>query len=118
MSKPENCISVQDAKDMQSNWMSTRAVDIAKAEGHQDTCAVTFNIADLQEYLDYVLQESKKQKIEEPGIRIYFAAYDNDDSDRSTVFLCPSMSDEGDSDNNYNIDPLNRGQGGWPPNAY
>ncbi|WP_461303901.1 hypothetical protein [Aureisphaera sp.] len=118
MSKPQNCISVQDAKQMQSNWMATRAVDITRAEGHQDTCAVTFNIEDLQEYLNYVLEESKKQKIENPGIRVYFAAYDNNESDMSTVFFCPSESDEGDSDNNYDIDPFNRGQNGWPPNAY
>ncbi|MBX2829468.1 MAG: hypothetical protein KTR22_14990 [Flavobacteriaceae bacterium] len=118
MSKPKNCISVQDAKGLQSNWMSTRAVDIDKAMGHRDTCAVTFNIAELKKYLDYIVSQSKEQKIEDPGVRVYFAAYDNDKSDRATVFFCPTEGDDGDSDNNYNIDPFNMGNGGWPPNAY
>lgn len=118
MSKPNNCISVQDAKDLQSNWMATRAVDIERSEGQQDACSVTFSIDDLMDYLEYVKEQSREQRIECPGVRVYFAAYNNEKSDKATVFFCPTDGEDGDSDNNYNIEPYNRGQGGWPPNAY
>ncbi len=118
MSKPKNCISVQDAKDLQSNWMSTRAVNIERSGNQQDTCSVTFNIDDLEEYIGYVREQSEKQGIKEPGIRVYFAAYNDEKSDRATVFFCPTESEDGDSDNNYEIDPFNLGGGGWPPRSY
>jgi hypothetical protein len=39
-------------------------------------------------------------------------------SDKATVFLCATDGDNANSNNNYNLDPLNRGGTGWPPNAY
>ena len=37
---------------------------------------------------------------------------------KATVFLNATDSDDGNSANNYGIDPLNKGDNGWPPNAY
>ncbi len=37
---------------------------------------------------------------------------------KATVFLNATKSDDGDSDNNYNVDPLNRGDEGFPPKVY
>ena len=37
---------------------------------------------------------------------------------KATVFLNATESDDGNSANNYGIDPLNLGLGGWPPNAF
>ncbi len=37
---------------------------------------------------------------------------------KATIFLNATESDDGNSANNYGIDPLNLGDGGWPPNAY
>lgn len=118
MSKPTDCISVAAAKQLQSNWNATRGIEIEKAQGSKDVIAVTFNIDQLQEYIDYVKSEVGSGAPKKPGIRVYFAAYDNDDSDKATVFMCASDSDDGNSANNYGIDPLNRGNSGWPPNAY
>jgi len=118
MTKPTTCISVAEAKTLQSNWMSTREVEITKAMGSEDTCAVTFNIEELQQFIDYVKSESTKQGIASPGIRVYFAAYNDAKSTKATVFLNATESDDGNSDNNYTIDPLNRGNDGWPPKVY
>ena len=118
MSKPTDCISVLEAKALQAKWMTTRAVDIENAQGSEDTCAVTFNIGQLQQFIDYVKEESQSQGILNPGLRVYFAANDNALSAKATVFLCATDGDKANSNNNYNIEPLNKGQNGWPPNAY
>ncbi|MCF6306989.1 MAG: hypothetical protein L3J09_03440 [Flavobacteriaceae bacterium] len=118
MTKPKNCITVAAAKTLQKNWNTTRAVDIAKAMGSKDCCAITFNIDQLQEFINYVKDESAKQGIDNPGIRVYFAAYNDKESTKATVFLNATESDDGNSDNNYGIDPLNMGNGGFPPKAY
>ncbi len=118
MGRPKNCITVTEAKALQKKWNDTRAIDIERAMGSKDTCAVTFNIDQLQEFIDYVKSESTKQSIDAPGIRVYFAAYDNKDSDKATVFLNATESDDGNSANNYGIDPMNIGSTGWPPKAY
>ena len=116
MSKPKDCITVVKAKAIQKKWNDNQANDIEKATGSKDVIAVTFNIDQLQEYIDYVKSESSNQTIEKPGIRVYFAAQEKDG--KATVFFSASESDDANSANNYNIDPLNGGGGGWPPNAY
>ena len=118
MSKPKNCISVEAAKALQKNWNDTRAIDIERAMGSKDVCAVTFNIEQLQEFINYVKDESAKQGIDNPGIRVYFAAYNDKESNKATVFLNATESDAGNAANNYEIDPWDRHQGDWPPNAY
>ncbi|MGV6829488.1 MAG: hypothetical protein ACWA45_08825 [Flavobacteriales bacterium] len=118
MSKPKNCITVTKAKELQKNWNDTRAIYIEDAMGSKDACAITFNIDQLQEFVDYVKSESKKQGIAKPGIRVYFAAYNEENNNKATVFLNATENDHGDSANNYRIDPLNLGQDGWPPKSY
>ena len=63
MSKPTECISVLEAKALQARWMTTRAVDIENAQGSKDTCEVTFNIDQLQQFIDYIKEESQNQGI-------------------------------------------------------
>ncbi len=118
MGKPKNCITVTEAKALQKNWNDTRAIEIERATGSKDVCAVTFNIDQLQEFINYVKAESAKQKIDNPGIRVYFAAYNDKESTKATVFLNATESDDGNSANNYGIDPLNFGSGGFPPKSY
>ena len=118
MAKPTKCISVAEARNLQDNWKSTRAADIEKAMGAIDTREFVYSVEELQEFLDYVKSESFKQGIATPGVRIYFAAYNNDASDKATIFIAPTEGNLEDSDNNYNIDPFNMVGGGWPPKNY
>jgi hypothetical protein len=124
MSKPSDCISVPAAKQLQANWMSTHEPNPSSPGGGgiEQVCAVTFNIDQLQEYLGYIKEESTKQGIASPGVRVYFAAYNSGTeaavAGSTTVFFCPTDSDDGNSANNYTIEPLNKGGSGWPPNAY
>ena len=119
MAKPDKCISVQKAKELHDNWVSSREPAITSMRNNvQDTREFVFSVAELEEFLEYVKSESKNQGINKPGIRIYFAAYNDVNSDRATLFLAPTDGDQIDSDNNYDIEPLNFVGGGWPPKTY
>ena len=118
MTKPTKCIPVAEAKQLQQNWINTRAGEIKKALGFEDVREIFYTVAELEEYLEYVKTESSKQGFSNPGIRIYFAAHDDTNSKKATVFLAPTEDKTVSSDNNYNIDPLNRGGHGWPPHNY
>ena len=118
MSTPKDCIPVADAKVLQANWNNNQAKDIEKERGSKDVIAVTFNIDQLQEFIDYVKAGSKTEGINNPGIRVYFAAKDSVNGGNATAFFTATESDNGDSDNNYKLLPLNKGNGGYPPRSY
>ena len=107
--------------------METREPVIRESLGHNDTREFWYSVDELQEYLDYVREKSREQGIETPGIRVYLGAYPKTPQSRgyATLFLAPTQeSDERDengelrNDNNYNIEPYNIIQGGWPPLNY
>ena len=128
MEKPKKCISVEEARKQQEEWVKTRGREIARGQGYEDTREFWYSLDELQEYLDYVREKSKKQDVEKPGIRFYLGAYPgaNGKKGYATIFLSPTKeapesteSSEEDSDsNNYEIDPLNQTHGGFPPTIY
>lgn len=115
MPKPANCISVNEARRLQNNWVATRAVDIEVAMGSPDTREFLFSVDELQQFLDYVKAGSGAMN---PGIRIYFAAYDNDLTDKATVFLAPTLGVSSGAANDYTLEPLNKAISGLPPANY
>lgn len=118
MAKPNKCITPQDAEKLFTHWSNTRGEGIRAHIGEQDTCEFTVSISELREYLDYVESESKNLGIANPGVRLYFGAYNDAKSNKATFFLAPTMGEDEDAENNYDIDPWNRNQGGWPPYIY
>jgi hypothetical protein len=110
-------ISVTEGKALYGNWQSSRQPLISQSFP-QDPSDFTFNLSDLQEYLAYVKDQSKKQGIEDPGIRVYFGAFDDEQGNKATVFFAPTTGDESEDDNNYNLDAFDFGTGGWPPRSY
>lgn len=115
---PAKCVTVAEARQLQDNWKSTRAVEIESRMGVVDTREFVYSVAELEEFLNYVKSESLKQGFSSPGVRIYFGAYDNHLSDKATVFLAPTTGITSSSANNYNIQPLNMTGGGIPPTNY
>lgn len=126
MMRPPKCISVEKARGLQNNWQKSRGKEIERGQGYEDTREFWYSVAELQEYLDYVKENSAQQGINNPGVRIYFGAYEKSENRKSysTVFLAPTMEkalleDDSDSpENNYEIDPLNDSAGGVPPTKY
>ncbi|MEP2935302.1 MAG: hypothetical protein ABJM06_06265 [Gilvibacter sp.] len=119
MAKPDKCISVNEAKDLQANWVSSREPAITSMRNNvQDTREFVFSVAELEEFLEYVKEESDEQDIEKPGIRIYLGAYNTMTNSNATLFMTATKGCESDSDNNYDIEPLNTITGGFPPKVY
>ncbi|TDN87611.1 hypothetical protein DET49_11159 [Salegentibacter sp. 24] len=128
MKKPKKCISVEEARKEQDEWVRTRGKDIREAEGYEDTREFWYSVEELQEYLDYVREKSKEQGVEKPGIRFYLGAYPKTKEKKSytTMFLSPTKEAAGDTEtaeddsdpNNYEIEPMNIITSGRPPNNY
>ncbi|MFT5891194.1 MAG: hypothetical protein ACI9Y7_001295 [Dokdonia sp.] len=118
MAKPKKCIAAQDAEKLFTHWNNTRGEGIRAHIGEHDTCEFTLSISEIREYLDYVESESKDLGISNPGVRLYFGAYDGAKSDKATFFLAPTVGEDPKDDNNYKIDPWNKAGGGWPPFIY
>ncbi|MBW1297373.1 hypothetical protein [Aquimarina litoralis] len=127
--KPQKCINVEEAKELHDNWCKKRGPGLQKSLGFEDAREFHWSVAELEEYLAYVKQESSKQGILNPGIRVYMGAYSQSKCKMgrgySTLFFAPtgarpgaSGKDGGDMENNYGIAPLNRGGSGHPPKAY
>lgn len=128
MKKPTNCISVEEARKEQDEWVNTRGRAISRGQGYEDTREFWYSLEELQEYLDYVREKSEEQGIKKPGIRFYLGAYPKtkDEKGYATIFLAPTKEalaqpggEEQDSElNNYEIEPLNTVSGGHPPTNY
>ncbi|MCK8523388.1 hypothetical protein M0D21_17535 [Aquimarina sp. D1M17] len=128
MGKPKKCISIEDAKELQQAWCDTRTPEIDKCLGFEDTREFWWSVEELMEYLKYVKRKSRKQGIDNPGVRIYFGAYPETkckmNRGYATVFFAPTgapagTGKDGDSaQNNYDIEPYNFGGLGSPPVVY
>ncbi|MBZ0328208.1 MAG: hypothetical protein K8F54_11420 [Altibacter sp.] len=114
MAKPANCISETEARTLYNNW-DNRATLINNNLA-PDVRDVIFSVEELEAYLKYV--KENHVGMSKQGIRIYFAAYNNAQSTKATVFLAPTNGTSANAPNNYAIEALNKGQGGWPPNIY
>ena len=128
MEKPKKCISVEEARKEQDEWVNTRGKEIQRGQGYEDTREFWYSVDELQEYLDYVKEKSKEQGVEKPGIRFYLGAYPKTKEKKSytTMFLSPTKEASGDTatsgedsdPNNYEIEPMNITHGGYPPKDY
>ncbi|MGY5850568.1 hypothetical protein [Salegentibacter sp. F14] len=128
METPKKCISVEDARKEQDEWVRTRGREIQRGQGYEDTREFWYSLDELQEYLDYVREKSKEQGVEKPGIRFYLGAYPKTKNEKgyTTMFLAPTKEAGGDQEstqedsdpNNYEIEPMNMTHGGYPPTNY
>ncbi|MDR5590665.1 hypothetical protein [Christiangramia sp. SM2212] len=128
MEKPEKCISISRAKEIQKEWWNTRLEVTTNGKTHEDTCEFHFTLDELQQYLDYVREKSEEANISNPGINIWLGAYKEKENrpNLTTIFLSAtkkknSVEDDGsgrDYEENTEIDPFNENGGLWPPFGY
>ncbi|GAA0728090.1 hypothetical protein GCM10009430_36870 [Aquimarina litoralis] len=127
--KPQKCINVEEARELHDNWCKNRGKRLQKKLGFEDAREFHWTVAELEEYLAYVKQESADQGINDPGIRVYLGAYSKGKCKRgigrATVFFAPTGSrvgglgkDGGSPENNYDIEPFNGGGDGEPPHSF
>lgn len=130
MAKPAKTISVEKAKEIQKYWMDTRANLIDANLKYKDSSDFYYTLDELQEFLNYVKEQSYLQEVKKPGVRIFFSAYPKTSENKSyaNIILVPmrekqgtleeNMDDPVNHEINYDIDPFNSGNAGMPPNRY
>ncbi|WP_299607167.1 hypothetical protein [uncultured Aquimarina sp.] len=126
--RPKKCIKVEEARELHDNWCKKRGKGLQKSLGFEDAREFHWTVAEIEEYLAYVKQESAEQGIKNPGIRVYMGSYSQSKCKMgrgySTLFFAPTGSrpgagkDGGDDENNYDIDAFNSGSSGIPPKNF
>lgn len=112
-------ITHEEAKELHHNWLKNRAAIIEKAREKKESYEVNFSAKELLKYLNHVVKASEKQGLKDPGIRIYFALYEEKEAlksrENATVVLMPTEQHNTSSKCNSKIKALNRANTGWPP---
>ena len=100
-------ITVQEAEDLQSEYINTRSSVIDLALGYSDIRNFNFSLEELKEYIKIVEDYGNANGHEDMGITIFMGAYNvnTDDQPKATVFLAPTR-DNGDIINK-DVEPLN-----------
>ncbi len=128
---PQQLISVETAKSLNSNYNAKRADLHLKAIGKEDANAVWYSLEELENYIEYIKSEGEQQGLSIDGIRFYLGVYPetetNGKAGYTTIFLSPTGGsveecqaaklevNVGVSQDITSIEPLNYGSMGNPP---
>ena len=131
--RPSGVISPERAAVLNDEWTKTRVSAINKARTEPDNRSDWWSLEDMRNYLDYAENQATELGYEMDGVRVYYAAYpENDGSENagnSTIFMVPTgdsftnkngeflRPDSYGSDDIPDADGLNRGHDGMPPGA-
>jgi len=115
MSKLKSMITIEEARQLFENWQKSRAKVIADKLGEADAHDFLFSLSELEKYLEYV---RKNSSVDNPGIRVYLGAYGESEGNKATVFLVPTKGTEANSENDYDLEAINRGLAGVPPRSF
>jgi hypothetical protein len=119
-------ITSAEAKALNENFVKTRGKAIDREIGKKDAISSWFSIEELEKFIEDVKKEGTTKGKTVNGLRIYFGAYKK--KNLSTVFIVPTeakvgatqkdgITSEADSSDITDIDALNYGQTGNPPEA-
>lgn len=97
---PKGIISIDNAQKMYSSYSKGRVklIDNFEGNGFNATRYIDFSFKDIENYLEYVKQETQKAKKEPENLRIYLSRYNDNGSKYSkhnTVFILPTIDDKG-----------------------
>ena len=133
MKEPQNTISFNEAKEMQQEYIKTRAnslnkiLDKEKIIKGKDVIDVTFDLETLKEYIAYVEEEAEKKGLKGLGLRVCLGAYNKNEKVKtpgySTVFFMPTYQSKSNKNSNLTVSNeiiegvsgLNKGISGLPP---
>ncbi len=131
MTKPKGVISIKKANALNNEWTKTRKQAMDKCiqdetggKIKEDNRSSWWSLDDLTAYIKYAKKQAKKKGFELNGFRVYAGAYNKNNNCYCTSFIVPTAEESLGKDGNgitesidLAIKPLNRGQGGHPPNA-
>lgn len=122
--KPKKCISVEDAKKLEANYVSIIEKNQSRSLGEEECREFWWPLEEIEEYIAYVKDEAAKKGYKNLGLRFYLGKYEGKKR-QTTLFIAPTRKGEekkrGFGENNencYDIPPFNGGFGGIPPKNY
>jgi len=130
--KPKGVITEAQAKKLDANWTKYRKAANDSAAGKPDNRSTWWSLEDMRNYLDYAENQAKDLGYAMDGVHVYLGVYgDNAPKDKagySTVFISPTgnktlpegtsgFAAQGGRNDIPGSDPLNDGDGGYPPQA-
>ncbi|WP_166925124.1 jacalin family lectin [Flavobacterium poyangense] len=138
--KPNQLITREFAKQLNSNYANKRAKIIRKSTKKDDANAIWYSLEALESYIQYIKEQGVESGYEVDGIRFYFGVYPEDEkhgekAGLTTLFLAPTgkktsssvstrsagkmqsfaSAPEEDSHDIESISPMNYGNIGRPP---
>ncbi|KLT70487.1 MULTISPECIES: hypothetical protein [Flavobacterium] len=137
-SKPNQLITREFAKELNSNYTHKRAKIIRKSTKKDDANAIWYSLEALESYIQYIKTQGVENGYDVDGIRFYFGVYPEDEkhgekAGLTTLFLAPtgkkassvssankmqgfaSTVEEEESHDIESIQPMNYGNIGRPP---
>ena len=96
--EPKQLINQEIAKDLNIRYIKERSNIIYESIKKEDANAAWYSLEELENYINYVKTEGKKNNIKVNGIRLYLGVYPNDSTKYqekaglTTIFLSPTMS--------------------------
>jgi len=136
--KPKKCITVDDARKLEKNYVKTIQKELLKDNKKIECREFWWSLEDIEDYISYVKEEAKNKGYQNLGLRFYLGKYDKVKDDNMTMFIAPTQrveksaqdsllvssfaagtgSGDGTNENIYDIDPMNDGSGRIPPTDY
>lgn len=135
--KPKKCITVEEAKELEKNYVDTIEKTLEKSLGCQECREFWWSIEEIEEYIKYVKKKARKKGYKNLGLRFYLGKYGKDqhEHEHTTMFIAPTgihakealLPLKGETvgakaaatDNNiYEMKSLNGAYGGVPPRKY
>lgn len=114
---PSQTISLDQAQELQEEYVRTRSGIVNKTLGFEDTRDFWFSLDSLEQYIRYVRSESAKQGLKDLGVRIFYAAYPEEskewpDPGFSTVIIVPTNGRPSLGNGFFPIPPIQSTSGG------
>ena len=135
--KPKGCITVEEAKKLERNYVEKIEKTLEKDLGCQECREFWWSLEELDEYIHYVKKEAEEKGYKNLGLRFYLGKYDKDQNKHEdvTMFIAPTGintkeplapikgqvvgAKSVDVDNNiYGVAAFNGGHSRKPPKDY
>ncbi|ETN95681.1 hypothetical protein [Zhouia amylolytica] len=128
--KPKKCITKDNAKKLQKNYVDIIEKILKKELGKQEARDFWWSVEEVEEYIAYVKAEAAKKGYENLGLRFFMGKYDDGTKNgQTTMFMAPTKRTDsvslkstepgtGEDETIEDIDPYNDGYGKIPPTDY
>lgn len=90
--KPKGCITVEEARELQKNYVDKIEKTLEKSLGCQECREFWWSIDELEKYIKYVKKKAKKKGYKNLGLRFYLGKYGKHQHEHEhvTMFMTPT----------------------------